>query len=296
VKEPAALVKFEGQLRRGQELDEASEFREGWLKVIRIIAGGEKQCDVELRHLTRNGTGRVSGLGPTLASVGILEPSPVAGNTRRTKKPVGRFLQFWKDFSDVSWATAVETQSFNVFCSRVRALLQQIAQRSHCLGLKQEGYCFHFLYRKILIAEAHFRNESSTSFAAVDWHSITVGDLKYMSADSKDHLNAFDDHIGAGALSQFFFGRDDWPLFLSCFACLWHDTIECHTDAEQVAGSDGLYNYAYWWRLRNGIPPHPCVLLQDYFRTDPKSASPDSKKRPRLVVSISEEASPRVSS
>ena len=84
VKEPAALVKSEGQLRRGQELDEASEFREGWLKVIRIIAGGEKQCDVELRHLTRNGTGRVSGLGPTLASVGILEPSPVAGNTTRT--------------------------------------------------------------------------------------------------------------------------------------------------------------------------------------------------------------------
>ena len=88
MKEPAAVVKFERQLRRGQELDEASEFREGWLKVIRLIAGGEQQPDVELRQLTRNGTGRVSGLGPTLASVGILEPSPVEGNTtRRTKKP-----------------------------------------------------------------------------------------------------------------------------------------------------------------------------------------------------------------
>ena len=85
----------------------------------------------------------------------------------------------------------------------MRTLLQLIAQRSHVLGLMAGGYCFQFLYRKHLIGEAYFRNRS-TSFAAVDWHTLHVGDLKYLSADQKEHLSAFDDTTSAGALSLSF--------------------------------------------------------------------------------------------
>ena len=52
----------------------------------------------------------------------------------------------------------------------VRTLLHEIAKRSHVLGLSEEGYCFQFLYRKLLIGEAHFRKHSP-SYAAVDWHA-----------------------------------------------------------------------------------------------------------------------------
>ena len=307
VKEPAALEKLEGEARRtSRNIQEAAEFRECWLNVIRKIGDGEEQRSVELRQLTRNGTGRVSGLGPTLTSVGILMPSHDAGSgdgdvslglTRRAHRvngDDGKFLDFWKDFADESWATIVRTESFAAFCIQVRTLLQRIAKRSHALGLAAEGYCFHFLYRKLLIGEAHLRNHS-TSFAAVDWHTLTVGDLKYMSADQKDHLSVFDSHTSAGALSHFFFGRVDWPLLLSCFACLWHEVEESEGDVADLAGSDVLRDYAFSWRLRNHIAPHPAVLLADYRASHPTTtkATRVSKKRPAPAICISDAASPR---
>ena len=216
VKEPAALENVEAEARRtGLNLQEAHEFRECWLKVIRKIGDGEEQQrSVEMRQLTRNGAGRVSGLGPTLASIGILKPSPDAGDadpdvrlgiTRRgysIRDEEESFHEFWKDFADESWTTALEAPSFVTFCGEVRCLLQRISKKSHVLRLSAEGYCFHFLYRKLLIGEARFRKRS-TSFAAVDWHALTVGDLKYMSADQNDHLSAFESQTSAGAVSHF---------------------------------------------------------------------------------------------
>ena len=165
--------------------------------------------------MTRNGAGRVSGLGPTLASIGILQPSPAAGNadadvrlgiTRRGCNILNEdksFHNVWKVFEHVSWATACNEQSFATFCHNVRTMLEQVAELTRAFQLQAEGYCFHFLFRKLLIGEARFRKRS-TSFAAVDWHALTVGDLKYMSADQNDHLDAFEPHTSACALSYFF--------------------------------------------------------------------------------------------
>ena len=128
-KEPAALERLEGEARMtGMNLHNADDFRECWLKVIRKIGEGEDQRSVELRQLTRNGAGRVSGLGPTLASIGILQPSPAAGNagsdvrlgiSRRGYNILNEdesFHNFWKVFEHESWATAGDEQSFVIFC------------------------------------------------------------------------------------------------------------------------------------------------------------------------------------
>ena len=156
-------------------------------------------------------------------------------------------------------------------------MLEEIAQRTSVLGLATEGYCFHFLYRKLLIGEARYRKRSA-SFAAVDWLALTVGDLKYLSADANEHLDAFDANASAGALSHFFFGRVDWPLLLSCFACLCHDKKAVGDEAELVA-SDDMLSFATSWRHENGIPPHPTLLLADYRDRHSKKVPRRSKKR-----------------
>ena len=280
----------------GMNLHEPVEFRECWLKVIRNIGDGEGQRFVELRQLTRNGAGRVSGLGPTLASVGILQPSPAAGNagadvrlgiTRRGYNIVTddvSFHKFWKVFEHESWATACDEQSFATFCQSVRTMLEQVAKQTRAFQLAAEGYCFHFLFRKLLIGEARFRKRS-TSFAAVDWHALTVGDLKFMSADQNDHLDAFESHTSAGDLSYFFFGRTDWPLLLSCFACLWHESCEFEGDQSVLVGSETLHSFATSWWQRNGIAPHPSVLLADYRASLVPKAARSSKKRAAAAIS-----------
>ena len=182
--------------------------------------------------------------------------------------------------SRMSWATALDAPNFVTFCGEVRTLLQRISKRTHVLRLSAEGYSFHFLYRKLLIGEARFRKRS-TSFAAVDWHALTVGDLKYMSADQNDHLSAFESQTSAGAVSHFFFGRVDWPLLLSCFACLWHECCEAGGDESELARSETLLVFARSWRDQNGIAPHPYVLLADYRASLSPKVPRICKKRKR---------------
>ena len=126
VKEPSALEALEAEaLRSGLNLCEAGQFRECLLKVIRRIASGdEEQRFIELRQLTRNGTGRVSGLGPTLTSIGIIRPSLDAGDADgdvslgitcrgyNVRDEDGGFHQFWKDFNLLTWATHIDVREF----------------------------------------------------------------------------------------------------------------------------------------------------------------------------------------
>ena len=139
----------------------------------------------------------------------------------------------------------------------------------------------------ILIGEAHLRRRS-TSFAAVDWHALTVGDLKYMSADSNDHLSQFDSSTSAGAVSHFIFGRVDWPLLLSCFACLWHESCESYGDQSELAGSESLFSFATSWWQRNGIAPHPSVLMRDYRASISPTPPRSRKKRASAEMSSSD--------
>jgi len=310
LKEPAALSSLEDQATSsGRKLDEPYGFRDCWVKVIaKLSVGILNQRFVELQQLTRNGAGRMSCIGPTLRWIGILEPDPDAddadaspdvrlGLTRRPYKVLsddGIFQDFWKEFADETWPRAVAAQSFASFCSEVRALLQQIAKRTQAFGLASEKYCFHFLYRKLLIGESSFRRDDSTSFAAVDWDDLTVGDLKFLSADKNEHLSDFDDMEPAAGLSDFFFGRSDWPLFLSAYACLWHEAVEyMGDDVCELAGSESVHGFARSWRQRNSINPHPSVLLTEYRLArsgDPEKKNAASKKRPasQLTISISD--------
>ena len=297
-KEPAAVESVENYAFRAcMDLQNENEFRACWSEVIRGIGAGEKQRIVELRQLTRSGTGRCSGLGPTMSGIGILQPSPDAGVgdvrlgiKNRTYIFLNEdkvFHEFWETWSHPSWATALAAESFVEFCGSVRTILQHIGTLSSVFGLASEKYCFHFLFRKILIGEARFR-QHSTSFAAVDWHALTVGDIKFMSADSNDHLAEFDSTTSAAAVSHFIFGRSDWPLLLSCFACLWNESYAKDGDQSKLAGSESLYLFATTWWQQHGIAPHPSVLLADYRKSLLPNTSRKGKKRAGAEISTSD--------
>ena len=37
----------------------------------------------------------------------------------------------------------------------------------------------------------------------------------------------------------------DWPLLLSCFACLWHEAAESEDDVVELAGSESLQDFGF---------------------------------------------------
>ena len=111
-----------------------------------------------------------------------------------------------------------------------------------------------------------------------------------MSADKNDHLSSFGENTSAGAVSHYFFGRVDWPLLLSCFACLWHEScvIEGWGDQSELAGSGSLYEFAKALWKRSGIAPHPSVLMTEYRATmSPKAPKQSPRGKKRVAAAIS---------
>ena len=53
-----------------------------------------------------------------------------------------------------------------------------------------------------------------------------MSDIRGMSADSRDHMADFDPDVSAVSLSHAFFGRADWALMFSCYACLWSEVFD----------------------------------------------------------------------
>ena len=119
------------------------------------------------------------------------------------------------------------------FCKEVRVLLQKAARCIDNFGLKAEGYCFDFAYRKFIIAEA------ARSKGAVNWET-GIHEIRRTSADSGEHLRAIDDDTVSVAFSYAVFGRADWAIMLSCFTCLWSEVEKKFVNGGVLAMSDLL--------------------------------------------------------
>ena len=63
--------------------------------------------------------------------------------------------------------------------------------------------------------------------AAGRWGSscekMTVDELRGLSVDTGCHLESVRGDLLAEELSYYCFGRTDWGLLVSCFACFWHE-------------------------------------------------------------------------
>ena len=303
VKEAQVITFFEDAL--GKRADHSKEdLRQAWISAVeRIIKYGQDR--EALRNLTRQGVGRFSCLARTMVMIGILEnvpkpspgiPSRVAGNCftlgldnvkYRFCEDKSKFDSFYDGLApvDAQWQQTLkhfdEGGQFDLqkFCKAVRSVLSSAAASCSALGLKKEGYCFDFAYRKFIIAEVHRRK------GQVNWETSML-EIQQLSADSGKYLAEIETTVVSVAFSHAVFGRADWAIMLSCFACLWGEVVEKFVDTGawklndllEVLRSDKLTSFVAVYTQAQGFAPHPCVLFEIYNRSGEHCKRPPSKR------------------
>ena len=77
-----------------------------------------------------------------------------------------------------------------------------------------DGYAKKTLIRKLIFA-------CPRSWHAADWAAVSRKDLQAWSPDEAGVLKAFPETETAESISTLLFGRPDWGLLVSCWACVW---------------------------------------------------------------------------
>ena len=142
-------------------------------------------------------------------------------------------------------------------------------------GLKTEGYCFDFAYRKFIIAEARRR------IGQVN-RETSILEIQNLSADSGKYLAEIEKTAVSVDLSHAVFGRADWAILLSCFACLWSGVVEEFVDTGawtlsdllEVLRSGKLTSHVASYKSAHGYAPHPYVLFENYTLREPDPPAP----------------------
>ena len=160
----------------------------------------------------------------------------------------------------MDWKACLEEVDLLRAIEQMNAIILKIAQRSPRVlsTLLKNGYVRKSIVRKSGIGLLQFGK------ATIDWDTVTVGDLGQMFPDQGNHLKDFPPVWSAAHLSRFLFDRPDWPIFASCFACLWHDVSGSY-DAELVmaaARSGRLERLARELRKITGHGCAPCWIVE----------------------------------
>ena len=160
----------------------------------------------------------------------------------------------------MDWNACLEEVDLLRAIDQMNAIILKIAQRSPPVlsTLLKNGYVRKSIVRKCAIGLQLFGK------ATIDWTQMKVGDLGLMFPDQGKHLEDFPSEWSAAHLSMFLFDRPDWPIFASCFACLWHDVSENY-DEELVmaaARSGRLERQARELRKSTGHCCAPCWIVE----------------------------------
>ena len=82
-------------------------------------------------------------------------------------------------------------------------------------------------------------------------------------------------------MSNFLFGRDDWAVFASMWACLWHDVQDkCATQLEHIEGflvggmSSCFAKRSRVLAIQLGHNATPRMIIDDFVRS-PNASTPD---------------------
>ena len=231
VKEPQATKMFEQESSKVEDdLSKQEALFRAWMRVIErvIVDGQDKEA---LRNLTRQGTGRFTCLARVMTKIGIIEnvtkkrsgPSTFAGefftlglDRRRYRfcTDDSKFNKFYDALkpANAQWQKLLQETDgkpfeLSSFCKAARSTLQVAVDAHPAFGLKAEGYCMDFAFRKVIIAEsARHKNE-------VNWKT-SMGEIQRISADSGALLDEVDTQTCSVALSYAVFGRMGDRAFL----------------------------------------------------------------------------------
>ena len=101
-----------------------------------------------------------------------------------------------------------------------------------------------------------------------------MGEIQRISADCGDLLGEVETHVVSVALSYAVFGRTDWAIMLSCFACLWCEVVSKRVDTDQwdmhklleLLRSGTLSSLVAEYKQEHGYAPHPFMLMEIYAK------------------------------
>jgi hypothetical protein len=139
------------------------------------------------------------------------------------------------------------------------------------------GYVRKFIDRKLFLLVL-----AAGSVHPDGWQSTAASALNSMLPDQHDFTSGFPDGWTAAEMSNLLFGRDDWAMFASMWACLWHDVQEKHAaKLEHIEGflvggmSSCFAKRARALAIQLGHNVAPRMIIDDLVRS-PNTSSPDA--------------------
>ena len=99
---------------------------------------------------------------------------------------------------------------------------------------------------------------------------MSRAELEELSCDQSEFLKAFPEAWSAADVSNFVFGRSDWGIFVSLYACLMKDAVKMpNVQGEAVLSclaSPTFGRVADTMRTQCGHAVHPALVMKELCR------------------------------
>lgn len=138
-----------------------------------------------------------------------------------------------------------------------RGVAALVADTAAEAALQWGAWARNAVSRKVLIAAV-----AAGRLGIVDWAAVTMADVKDMVPDQSDVLDCFPASMPASAASDLVLGRRDRAMFLSMWACLFHDKSIAQTDPLlKMLGSPAAEDVVRAYKVQSGgVAPCPAIL------------------------------------
>jgi len=140
-------------------------------------------------------------------------PRATAGPRSPGVRQLAEFRQACRDARE-TWHSLLGETSIASIGAGVLAVVEGFSPH----GLALNGYTKKSLIRKLIFACPH-------SWHAKDWDAVSRKDLQEWSPDERGVLNVFSETETAESISYLLFGRPDWGLLVSSWACVWKPAL-----------------------------------------------------------------------
>jgi hypothetical protein len=196
----------------------------------------------------------------------------VLGKTRVQYKPtdevdsVARFLQACRGQQD-SWKKVWDVKDVAGVAEAVGKVTKAMHVEARVFPTSV-GYVRQFIDRKLILLVL-----AAGSACPRGWHGTSAASFTSLLPDQHAFTSGIPKTWTAAEMSNFLFGRDDWAVFASMWACLWHEVYEKYaTQLEHIesflAGgtSSPFAQRARALASKLGHNGTPCMIIDELMK------------------------------